>query len=61
MPRLVASPRHAYSDSISDSDDYDDSDDPGSALEYSGMTANQDAEWDQQVDIDSVRSDRVFS
>ncbi|KAM0789021.1 hypothetical protein ACM66B_003087 [Microbotryomycetes sp. NB124-2] len=41
----------AYSDSMSDSDDYDESDGHGSALEDSGMTANADAEWEQHADI----------
>lgn len=55
MARLLDPPPQEYSDSLSDSEDYD-SDEPPSALGYSEMsTANQeDADWEQQVDIDSV-------
>lgn len=57
MARLLDAPPppQDYSDSLSDSEEYD-SDEPTSALGYSELsTVNQDADWEQQVDIDSVR------
>ena len=54
MARMLDPPPQEYSDSLSDSEEYD-SDEPPSALGYSEMsTVNQDADWEQQVDIDSV-------
>lgn len=57
MARLLdpAPTTHEYSDSVTDSDDYDESEDRTSALGYSELsTVNQEADWEQQVDIDSV-------
>jgi hypothetical protein len=62
MARLLDLPPQEYSDSVSDSDDYDDSDEPSSPLGLAEPYANQqDAEWEPQweqppVDIDSVSS-----
>lgn len=56
MARLLDPPsQHDYPDSLSDSDDYDESEDRTSALGYSELsTVNQEADWEQQVDVDSV-------
>ncbi|GAA5955837.1 hypothetical protein JCM21900_001731 [Sporobolomyces salmonicolor] len=45
---------HEYSDSLSDSEEYDESDEPNSALGYPNYYGQQGyGEWDEGVDIDS--------